>query len=48
MQQYLHAFGWKAVINPTGPQDHPDALPHMLRLPNGVGTFVNVVFEPFR
>ena len=49
MQEYLHAFGWKAVINPTGPQDHPEALPHMLSLPNNdPGTFVNVVFEPFR
>jgi hypothetical protein len=47
LQQYIKAFGWKAIINPILTSNHPLALPYMLKIPvpNNI-TYVTIIFEP--
>ena len=45
MKEYIASVGWKVIINPKSQQDHPRALPHMLRIPCG-NIYFNVIFEP--
>lgn len=46
IQDYLKSFGWQAVIQPTSPANHPNALPYMLSLPIKSGAYINIIFEP--
>lgn len=48
IQEYMHAFGWKVILNPDSPENYPKALPWLLRLPTPQGqttNYVNVIFE---
>ena len=46
LQQYLASVGWKAIMNPSSPENHPQALPYVLAIPMH-DHFVRVAFEPY-
>ena len=46
LQQYLASVGWKAVVNPSSSDHHPQALPYVLVIPMH-HHFVRVAFEPY-
>lgn len=45
LQQYMASIGWKCVLDPISPENHPRALPYQLVIPTGVDR-VRVIFEP--
>lgn len=45
IQRYLASIGWKAIINPSSPENHPRVLPYVLAIPIHQ-TCIRVAFEP--
>jgi hypothetical protein len=45
LQQCMASIGWKFVLNPISPEQHPRALPYQLVIPIGMDN-VRVIFEP--
>lgn len=47
IQDYMKSFGWVVIVNPKSYSDHPNALPHMLKIPNKeTNVYVQLIFEP--